>query len=126
VARVALVGHDSADLQAVFAILEVADGHDAVSFDSGSSSLEDVLAARPDVLIVDVSDGERDAGSGDHLKLRAMQALATAPAILYTSDEDRVGQRMAAIRKGPVFILQKPVQAAELLLTLRHAANSLR
>jgi FixJ family two-component response regulator len=125
-ARIALVGHDSAELQAAFAILEVADGHDAISFDSGSSSLDDILASKPDVLVVDFSDRARDAGSGDDLKLRTIQSLANAPLILYTSDDDGVARRLAAIRQGPVFILEKPVQAADLLLILRHAAHSLR
>jgi FixJ family two-component response regulator len=124
-ARIALVGHDSAELQAAFAILEVADGHDTTSFDSDSSSLEEILASQPDILVVDVSDRERVAGSGDDLKVRAMQALATAPVILYTA-HDNIGQQIAGIRNGPVFILEKPVQAADLLLIVRHAANSLR
>jgi FixJ family two-component response regulator len=125
-ARVAVVGHDLAFLQAASAILEVADGHVARSFNSGSSSLDDVLASRPDVLIVDRSDGERDADSGDDLKLRVMQAMATAPLILCTADDDSVAQQVSTVRQGPVFTLEKPVQAAELLLVLRHAANSLR
>ena len=125
-ARVAVVGHDPAFLQAASAILEFADGHDATSFDSGSSSLDEVLASRPDVLVVDLSESERDADSGDDLKLRVMQAMAPAPVILCTSDADGVGQQLTAVRHGPVFLVDKPVEAADLLLTLRHAANSLR
>jgi FixJ family two-component response regulator len=125
-ARVAVVGHDPAFLQAASAILEYADGHDATPFDSGSSSLDDVLSSKPDVLVVDLSESERDADSGDDLKLRVMQAMAAAPVILCTSDPDGIGRQVSAVRHGPVFVVDKPVQAADLLLTLRHAANSLR
>jgi FixJ family two-component response regulator len=126
VARIVVLGREPADLQAVFAILEMAEGHDVLSFDSASSSLDDILGSKPDVLMVDVSDGEQEAGSWEPLKLQAMQAIAPAPVILCASDADSVGQHVAAFRRGPVFTLDKPLQAADLLLVVRHAANALR
>jgi FixJ family two-component response regulator len=127
VACIVVVSHDSSFVESARGILEAADGHHVLSFDSTSSSVDDILGGKPEVLIVDLADGERDAGSWDGLKLRTVQAVATRPVILCTSDGDGVGQRAAAFqRPGPVFTLSKPLQAENVLHAVRQAAHALR
>jgi CheY-like chemotaxis protein len=125
VACIVVLSHDPAFLETTSAILETADGHDVQLFQSGSNSLQEILACKPEMLILDLADGEFDAW--DRRKLRVMQALSTAPVILCTSDGDDADQRAARLeRVGPVFTLRKPLQADDMLRTVMLADHAIR
>jgi CheY-like chemotaxis protein len=125
VACIVVLSHDPAFLETTSAILEATDGHEVQAFQTGSNSLQEILACKPEMLIIDLADGELDAW--DRRKLRVMQALSTAPVILCAPDGDDAGQRAALLqRAGPVFTLSKPIQPDDMLRTVMLADHAIR
>lgn len=126
--RVAIVD-DSLELLAVIGeMLRAVGAYDVRLFSSESTTLDDLAAAAPDLMIIDLRLGAGDAGWQLLQASRIDPLLATVPAILCSGDVVQLRRRAAEIANLRwVAVLEKPfsLEAIEALLTAGLAASRL-
>lgn len=100
-ARITVI-NDSLAFLAVMDDLVGAVGHEMAGFDAVSASLDEVVATRPDILIIDLRlEDERQAISGWELLAlaRAHPDLRSVPVILCTADISELEGRSAELEQ---------------------------
>jgi DNA-binding response OmpR family regulator len=91
-------------------------GHDVTCFDGSGTTLEDIAASEPDLLIVDLRLARQDMSGDDLLtQARADWRLIAKPILVCSSDVRQLEERRAEFRSlGKVWVLPKPFAADEL------------
>ena len=115
--RVALVDDDRMFRKALAAALEER-GYPTVAFDGEGNVREALVAAAPDVILLDLNLPGRE---GMDL-LRELAGL-DAPVIMVTGTED-VSTAVRAIRAGAFDYVTKPVQPEEIIVSIDRAART--
>jgi CheY-like chemotaxis protein len=102
----------------LFEALMEAEGYVALSVGSGEEALAHVARQRPDLILLDVM--MPDMSGYDVAKiLKADPATADIPLIMVTARVEP-GARLAALESGADHFLTKPVDQAELALTVHN------
>ena len=116
-ARITVI-NDSSEFLAVMDELIVSMGHQMTGFHALYAALDDVVASRPDVMILDLRlEDQRQATSGWELLAlaRAHDALRSVPVILCTADTAELERRADELAQiADVHVRPKPFAIQEM------------
>jgi DNA-binding NtrC family response regulator len=110
VARITVVDDNPEFLETMFSILDGLEGHDVAGFDGNQTSIEQLVASDPELLIVDLRMAGDDMRGWDILMLaRAEESLRRVPLIVCSGDITTLRARADEFaRLGNVHTLEKP------------------
>lgn len=109
-ARITVVDDNPEFLETMFSILEGVEGHDVAGFDGNQTSIEELVASDPELLIVDLRIAGKDMRGWDILMLaRAEESLRRVPLIVCSGDITALRARADEFaRIGNIYALEKP------------------
>lgn len=112
--RISVVNDNPEFLSLMSAILDDDAGYDVTLFDGEATSIAEIVAARPDLVIVDLVLG--GASGWEIVTLsRAEPALAELPIIICSADVTALRERAGELERiGNVHILEKPFSIDEI------------
>jgi CheY-like chemotaxis protein len=112
--RISVVNDNPEFLELMSAILDEDAGYDVTLFDGEKTSIAEIAAARPELVIVDLILG--GASGWEIVTLsRAEPALADLPIIICSADVTALRERAGELERiGNVHILEKPFSLDEI------------
>ena len=112
--RISVVNDNPDFLELMSAILDDDEGYDVTLFDGEKTSIADLVASRPDLVIVDLILG--GASGWEIVTLsRAEPKLADLPILICSADVTALRERSAELERiGNVHILEKPFSLDEI------------
>ncbi len=113
-----LIVDDQQDIAQVTALLLADAGYTTRIATDGRDALEQIQAATPDLLLLDVNMPQID-GYELASMLKADPGTATIPIIMVSAHDGR-GSKMIGLESGAEDYLSKPVDPAELLAKIRN------
>lgn len=125
--RIAVVNDDPAFLGLLDDVLEAAGDYEVYPFRDEETSLGELRAIRPDLIIVDILLGSVPTGWELALLAGADSELGPVPIIVSTPDVPGLGRRVEELRQiANVRVLSKPFTLEELRTAVREALESTR
>ena len=109
-ARITVVDDNPDFLETMFSILDGVEGHDVAGFAGNTTTIEELVASDPELLIVDLRIAGDDMRGWDILMLaRAHDSLRRVPLIVCSGDTQTLRARAVEFaRIGNVYTLEKP------------------
>lgn len=125
--RIAVVNDDPSFLKLLDEVLEAAGDYEVFTFRDEETSLAELRALRPDLIIVDILLGSLPSGWELALLAGADRDLGPVPIIVTTPDVPGLGRRVDELRQvANVRVLSKPFTLEELRAAVREASGSAR
>lgn len=108
-ARITVINDYPDFLETMYAILDGDLGHQVAGFDGDSTSLDDIVTSKPELLVVDLRLGQGDAKGWEILLLcRGDDTLRDVPMIVCSADVTTLRERADEFARMRVLTLEKP------------------
>ena len=108
-ARITVINDYPDFLETMYAILDGDLGHEVAGFDGDETSLHDIVASDPELLLIDLRLGRGQAKGWDILLLcRGDDSLRDVPMIVCSADVMTMRERADEFATMGVFTLEKP------------------
>jgi CheY-like chemotaxis protein len=123
--RISVVKDDPDILETMADILDWLEGHDVAGFDGGETTVEQLIASRPELLIVDLRLAGDQENGWEMLKLaRSTPELRDVPLIVCSADVISLRDRSADLaRLGNVHVLEMPFSIEDFEAVIEQALD---
>ncbi|HSK93314.1 MAG TPA: response regulator [Candidatus Angelobacter sp.] len=125
--RIAVVNDDPSFLELVNDVLEQEGAYEVFTYRDEETSLAELRAIRPELIIIDILVGGTPSGWELALLAGADATLGPVPIIVSTPDLPGLGRRVSELREvANVRVLSKPFSLDELRATVHEAVANRR
>lgn len=122
---IAVVNDDPEFLELVDSVLEAVGSYEVFTFRDEETSLSELRAVRPDLILIDIVAAQAPSGWELALLAGADAELGPVPVIVTSPDVPGLGQRVEELRAvANVRVLSKPFTLDELRDTVREAITA--